>query len=125
MSGISDYAELKLLDHVTGRAAFTLPSGMWIKLHTGDPGEAGTANPAGETTRKPTTWSAAAAGAIATSAALAWTNVSTAETYSHWSGWDTVGPAGGNCLWKGALSSPATVGVGDNFDITALTLTLD
>jgi len=122
---ISDYAELKMLDHATGRAAWTVPTGMWIKLHTADPGEAGTTAPAGETTRKATTFSAAAAGAIATSAALAWTNVSTAETYSHWSAWDTVGPAGGNCIWTGQLSSPATVGIGDNFDITALTLTLD
>jgi hypothetical protein len=122
---ISNYAELKILDHVTGRAAFTIPTNTYVKLHTGDPGEDCTGSPAGETTRKVATWAAAGSGSIAISATLSWTNVSTAETYSHWSLWDTVGPAGGNPLWSGALSSNATVAIGDNFDITALTLSLD
>ena len=41
---ISNYAELKILDHTTGTASWTAPSGVYLKLHTGDPGEAGTSN---------------------------------------------------------------------------------
>jgi hypothetical protein len=120
---ISNYAELKILDHTTGRAAWTAPSGVYIKLHTGDPGEEGTSNAATEATRKVVTFSAAASGSIASSATVEWTNVSTTETYSHWSLWDAS--TSGNCLWSGALSSSAAVTAGDTFQITSLTLSLD
>jgi hypothetical protein len=120
---ISNYAELKLLDHVTGRAAFTIPTNVYLKLHTGDPGEDATSNAATETTRKVTSWSAASSGSIATSALVEWTNVSTTETYTHWSMWDAS--TDGNALWSGALSASAAVTSGDTFQITALTLSLD
>ena len=120
---ISNYAELKLLDHVTGRASFTMPTNVYVKLHTSDAGENGTTGAATETTRKVVAWSAAASGSIASSATLEWTNVSTTETYSHWSMWDAS--TSGNCLWTGALSASAAVTAGDTFQITTLTLTLD
>lgn len=120
---ISNYAELKILDHTTGRASWTAPSTVYVKLHTGDPGEDGTGNAATETTRKSVSWSAASSGSIASSATLEWTNVSTTETYSHWSLWDNS--TAGNCLWSGALSSSAAVTAGDTFQITSLTLSLD
>ena len=120
---ISNYAELKILDHTTGTASWTAPSGVYLKLHTGDPGEAGTSNAATETTRKVVTFSAAASGSISSAATVEWTNVSTTETYSHWSLWDAS--TSGNCLWTGALSSSAAVTAGDTFQITSLTLSLD
>jgi hypothetical protein len=120
---ISNYAELKILDHTTGTTSWTMPSGVYIKLHTGDPGEAGTSNAATETTRKVVTFSAAASGSISSAATVEWTNVSTTETYSHWSLWDAS--TSGNCLWTGALSSSAAVTAGDTFQITSLTLSLD
>lgn len=120
---ISNYAELKILDHTTGRAAWTIPSNVYVKLHTGDAGEDGTSNAATETTRKVAAWSAASSGSIATSATLEWTNVAATETYSHWSLWDAL--SSGNCLWTGALSSSAAVTAGDTFQITSLTLSLD
>jgi len=120
---ISNYAELKILDHTTGTASWTMPSGVYVKLHTGDPGEAGTSNAATEATRKVITFSAAASGSIASAATIEWTNVSTTETYSHWSLWDAS--TSGNCLWTGALSSSAAVTAGDTFQITSLTLSLD
>lgn len=120
---ISNYAELKILDHLTGRAAWTAPTTVYIKLHTGDAGEDGTTNAATNATRQSAAWSAAATGSIATSATISWTNVSTTETYSHWSAWDAS--TGGNCLWTGSLSSSAAVTAGDTFQITSLTLSLD
>lgn len=120
---ISNYAELKILDHTTGRAAWTAPTTVYLKLHTGDPGEDGTSNAATETSRKSVSWSAASSGSIGSSATVEWTNVSTTETYSHWSLWDNS--TAGNCLWSGALSSSAAVTAGDTFQITSITLSLD
>ena len=120
---ISNYAELKLLEHVTGKTSFTMPSNVYLKLHTGDPGEDATSNAAAETSRKETAWASAASGSIATSATVEWVNVSTTETYTHWSMWDAS--TSGNPLWSGALSAAAAVTAGDTFQITSLTLSLD
>ena len=120
---ISNYAELKILEHTTGKTAWTMPTNVYVKLHLGDPGEAATSNAASETTRKVAAWATAASGSIATSATLEWTNVAATETYSHWSLWDDV--SAGNALWSGALSTSAAVTAGDTFQITSLTLSLD
>lgn len=118
---ISNYAENMLLDTLRNQS-FAVAN-TYVKLHTGDPGEAGTNNAATEATRKVVTWSAASSGSMATSGTAEWTNVSTTETYSHWSLWDAS--TSGNCLWTGALSSSAAVTAGDTFQITSLTLSLD
>ena len=120
---ISNYAELKILEHTTGKTAWTMPTNVYVKLHLGDPGEAATSNAAVEDTRKSAAWATAASGAIATSATLEWTSVSTTETYSHWSMWDDL--TAGNALWSGALATSAAVTAGDTFQITTLTLSLD
>ena len=120
---ISNYAELKILEHTTGKTAWTIPTNVYIKLHTADAGEAGTSSAASETTRKVAAWATASSGSIATSATLEWTNVAATETYTHWSMWDAS--TAGNCLWTGALSSSAAVTAGDTFQITSLTLSLD
>lgn len=120
---ISNYAELKILDHTTGRSAWTIPTNVYVKLHTADPGENATTAAASETTRKVAAWSVAASGAIVTSATIEWTNVSTTEVYTHWSLWDDL--TAGNALWTGALSASASVTAGDTFQITSLTLSLD
>lgn len=118
---ISNYAELKFLDSLSG-TTFSAPA-TYVKLHTGDPGEAGTSNAATEATRQSVSWNAASSGSKSISAAATWTNVSTTETYTHWSLWDAS--SSGNCLWTGALSSSAAVTSGDTFQITSLTLSLD
>jgi hypothetical protein len=120
---ISNYAELKILEHTTGKTAWTMPTTVYVKLHTADPGEDGTTAAATNTSRQAASWASASSGSIATSATITWTNVSTTETYSHWSLWDAS--TAGNCLWTGALSTSAAVTAGDTFQITSLTLTLD
>lgn len=118
---ISNYLENAYLN--TLRNTSLAVANVYVKLHTGDPGEAGTSNAATETTRKLISFSAASGGSMASSATVEWTNVSTTETYTHWSLWDSL--TTGNCLWAGALSSSAAVTAGDTFQITSLTLTLD
>lgn len=118
---ISNYGELAFLN--TLRNTSFAVAQPYVKLHTGDPGEDGTNNAATESTRKSVSFSAASSGSMASSATVTWTNVSTTETYSHWSLWDAS--SSGNCLWTGAFSSSASVTAGDTFQITSLTLTLD
>lgn len=104
-----------MLDAWAGRAAYT-QTDVWVKLHTGDPGAAGTSNAATNTARQQVTFGAAAAsGTISNTAAVEWTNVSTTEVYSHVSFW-TASSAG---TFKGSddLSSTASVTAGDTFRI--------
>jgi hypothetical protein len=124
---ISNYLEEAWLKTIRGGGNgtnFTAPAAVYAKLHTGDPGEDGTSSAAGETTRQAVTFGAPTnpGGVMSLASGGAWTNVSTAETYSHISLWDD--PAAGNCLGSGALTAPKTVAIGDNFTLTALTYTL-
>lgn len=110
------------LNALCRNVAWTQPAAFYVKLHTGDPGSAGTANAAGNTTRKLAAFGAASAGSLTTSGDLAWTAVGTAETYSHVSFWDAV--TGGNFLGSDALDVARTVAIGDNFTIAAGSLTV-
>lgn len=121
---ISTFGELAFLDALFNNDAVQ-EADRFIKLHIGDPGEAGTGNPAAETTRKSITSAAAVAGTFTSVNALQWTNVAATETYSHVSIWDDV--AAGNCWWYGAMAASKAVTAGDNFEfaIGELTVSLD
>lgn len=121
---ISNYAESALLDALFNNTSLAVAA-RYVKLHTGDPGENGTASAAGETTRKSVTGAAAVSGTFTSVNDLIWTNVSTSETYSHISLWDHV--SAGNCLWTGALSASKAVNAGDTFTIVTagLVVSLD
>lgn len=112
-----------ILDALCRSVAYSDPAGFFLKLHTGDPGAAGTSNAAGETTRQSVTFSAASGGAITNSADVAWTNVSTTETYSHWSAWSAS--TGGTFLCSDALNVAKAVTAGDNFTIPTGDLDID
>lgn len=122
---VSNYLEDKLLDLVFNATSYAGQSTVYVKLHTGDPGEAGTGNAAGETTRQAATFGSSSSGSVANDADIVWTNVSTSETYSHISLWDNA--TVGNHLWYGALTAPKAVTAGDNFSIAtgSLTVSLD
>lgn len=114
---ISNYGENQLLG--------TVPSPIFVKLHTGDPGEDCTSNAAATTLRKSVTLAAASSGSRASSADGLWSSVANAETISHVSLWDDL--SAGNPWWSGALAASKTLAVGDDFKIASgsLTLTLD
>jgi hypothetical protein len=86
----------------------------WIKLHTADPGSAGTSNAATETTRKQASWAASSGGATSNSGALTWTSVAGSEDYTHFSAWSasTAGTFG----FSGTVTANA-VTAGDTFTI--------
>lgn len=115
MGIFSDFVAHSWLDALARGVAFDNDE-VWVKLHLGDPGAAGTTNPAAETTRKQATFGAAASGrAISNTVAVEWTNVPSAETYSWVSMWSAS--TGGTFLGRDDLSSPAAVDVGDTFRI--------
>jgi hypothetical protein len=85
-----------------------------IKLHVGDPGAAGTSNPATETTRKSITCSGASGGTETNDNALAWTTVAGTEDYTHFSIWTHI--SAGSFKLSGTITA-ASVTAGDNFTI--------
>jgi hypothetical protein len=106
-----------MIDAFCGRADYT-QTDLWVKLHTGDPGAAGTNNAAAETDRIEGTFGAAAAsGAITNTAALEWAGVSNTENYTHVSLW--TASSGGTFKGSDDLSSTANMTAGDTFRIPA------
>lgn len=93
--------------------------GVFVKLHTADPGSAGTTAAAvGSTTRPAITWAAASSGAIAMNGtAPTWTNGGTSETLTHISFWDSA--TAGNFLGSAALSSSQAWASTNTFTLTA------
>ena len=121
-TGIAAAMANAALNALCRNVAWTQPVAFYVKLHTADPGAAGATAAAGNTTRVAATFGAASAGSLTTTGAVAWTNVSTAETYSHVSFWDAA--AAGTFLGSNALTTPRTVAVGDNFTIAIGSLTV-
>lgn len=126
---ISDYAELQILDAVFNADAFSVTN-VYIQLHTGTPGEAGTSNVATETTRKQITFGAAASGQVVSDASASWTDIAgpaapTTESISAISLWDAS--SAGNCLWAGNLTTAKDISDGDTltFATGAITVTLN
>lgn len=112
-----------MLDAFASGTTYSGNTQFWVKLHIGDPGAAGTSNPAAETTRKQAAFAAASAGSKATNADLTWDNVSTSETYSHVSYW--TASSGGTFLGSDDLSSTAVMVAGQTFRIPSGSLTLN
>lgn len=113
--GLSSTVANAVLNALCRNTTWTQPTAVWVKLHTGSPGAAGTTGAAGNTTRQQATFgTAAASGTIANTAAIAWTSVSTSETYTFFSAWDAS--TAGNFLFSGTVTAnPVTAG--DNFTI--------
>lgn len=125
MAGMSDTLENAILDLVFRAVAYTGNSTLYVKLHIGDPTDAGTGSPAAHTTRQAATFVAASGGATSNVAAITWTSMTANETISHISIWDAA--TAGVMKWSGPLTTPKTVAIGDDFTIPIgdLDITLD
>lgn len=111
-----------ILDHLRGGTAWTQPADIYIKLHTGDPGSAGTANASTVTTRSAATFGAASSGAIAlTGTDPSWSMTAT-ETISHISAHDAS--TSGDFLFSAALAASKAVVNGDTLTLTSLGVSL-
>jgi hypothetical protein len=92
---------------------------VYVKLHVGDPGAAGTANPSAVTTRNAITWAAPSGGSMALSALAAYA-MTTTETITHVSLWDAS--TAGNFLESAALTAGVPVINGSSLTWTSFTV---
>ena len=114
-TGLSSSLANALLDALCRSVAWTEPDALYVKLHVGDPGAAGTANAATETDRVQATFgTAASGGSISNTAALTWTGVAGSEDYTHFTTWDAS--SAGNFQFSGTVDANA-VTTGDDFTI--------
>ena len=118
-TGLSSYLANTFLDAVGNATAYSAAN-VYVKLHTGDPGANGTANAATETTRKEVTFAAASGGAIASDAAVTWTNIAGSEDATYFTAWDNV--SAGNFLFSGTITGNAYT-AGDTYTIPSGSLT--
>lgn len=93
---------------------------IWVQLHTGDPGAAGTANVSAVTDRHEATFDAPSGGVMELSAALAAWSMTTSETLRYVSLWDAE--TGGNFKRSIILLTGKDVVNGDTFTLNTLTL---
>ena len=113
--GLSAYLCNSWLDALANNTSYAVAQ-VYIKLHTGDPGAAGTANAATETTRKAASFGAATAGAINSDADISWTNIAGSQDASHFTAWDNL--TAGNFLFSGNITAnPYTAG--DTYTISS------
>lgn len=117
-------AWLNVLRGNSNGTTFTAPAVMAVKLHTADPGAAGTtAAAAGDTTRKAIGFNAASAGSMSlASAPAAWTNGGTTETLTHISVWDST--TVGSFYYSAALTASQSWANTNTFTLTSLTFAL-
>ncbi|AMW64112.1 head protein [Mycobacterium phage EvilGenius] len=103
-TGVSQYLANKLLDHAFRGVVYTPPTTIYAQFHTdaGDPGAAGTANISAGSTRKATTWNAAASGSIGMGGTPPETQLTATENLKFVSFWDA--PTGGNFLYSAQAS---------------------
>lgn len=119
-SGLVDAFLASLLND----SAFTAFGPVFVQLHVGAPGAAGTSNVAGESLRVSAGSNPAftgSGGSKTNSNAINWTSVSTAETYTHVSLWSAL--TAGTFLGSGAITANAVL-VGDNFSIPVSDITV-
>lgn len=128
MAGKSDYAEIKVLDHIFGNTAFAQPA-PYVALFTAAPSDAGGGTECVGTgyARQLGSFGNAAAGALANDSIVNFGTDTVGDygTLTHFGIYDAV--TLGNLLYWAALTTPKTPGAGDpvTFPIGNLTATED
>ena len=122
---MSDYLELKFLDHFTGTASTSAPSAVYLGLATGSIGDdaSGSELTGNNYSRKAITFASASSGSIASNANVefdpatgSWGDV------SHWGIFDAS--SSGNLLFHGSFTSAKTIASGDILKVASGSLTI-
>lgn len=119
-AGISSTTANAWLDALGRNVSYT-NAAVWVQLHTGEPGAAGTSNQATETSRKQVTFAAASGGSMASNAAVTWTNIAGSQTATRFSAWSAS--TSGTFLFSGSVTANAYT-AGDTFTIASGSLTV-
>ena len=125
MSAMSDYLENKVLDHVLGTTAYTMPTTVYVGLATASFGDdnSGTELSGGAYARQSIAFDAAASGTTDNTAAVDFP-VATANwgTISNYGLFDAS--SGGNLLIHGAFTSSKVIASGDILKVASGSLTI-
>lgn len=127
MSSFSDYAENKILDHITGKATFAAVT-CYVALFTANPTDSGGGTEANygsyaRVTTSASDWASASAGATSNAAAITFPScTSGSNTITGFGLYDNS--SGGNLLAYGTCSLSVSSGIAPYFPIGDLDLTL-
>tara|TARA_Y100001937_G_C7014076_1_gene282333 strand:- start:35 stop:421 length:387 start_codon:yes stop_codon:yes gene_type:complete len=125
MSAMSDYLELKFLDHFTGTASTSAPSAVYLGLSTASlqDDNSGTELTGNNYSRKAITFASASGGSIASNAAVEF-DAATGSwgSVSHFGIFDAA--SSGNLLFHGAFSAAKTIASGDVLKVASGSLTI-
>ena len=125
MSAMSDYLELKFLDHFTGTASTSAPSAVYLGLSTASLNDdnSGTELSGSGYTRKAITFASASSGSIANNSAVEFPAATGSwGTVSHFGIYDAS--SSGNLLFHGAFSASKTIASGDILKVASGSLTI-
>lgn len=115
--GLASATAASVLNAIFNATAYTGTSTPFVKLHLGDPGSAGTSNPANLTTRQALSVGAAAlvssVETVTSDAGMTWT-ASATETFTHFSVWDAN--SAGTFICSGTVTNGA-VNITDTFSV--------
>jgi hypothetical protein len=114
--GMSSALAVKILNHLRNNTTWTPPTTIYAKLHVGDPGANGTANPSAVTTRVAVTFALSGNTIIITGTPPSWT-MTTTETIQGVSFWDAS--TAGTFLWSSQLAVARPVIAADTPSLVA------
>lgn len=122
--GVSSTLANRWLDYSRGAGAPTAISGVFVQLHTANPGTAGTTAVSSVTTRPSITFGASSGGVITQSNTPSWASWAgtNGEVVTHVSIWDAS--SAGNFLFSIALTASKTVNTGDTLNLTSSSITI-
>ena len=125
MSALSDYAELKVLDHTLGTTAWSMPATVYLGLSVASMGDdaSGTELSGSGYARQSISFASASSGSASTDATVTSpTATGSWGSVGYWSLWDAS--SGGNMLMHGAFTTAKTVGNGDILRVNSGDLTI-
>jgi hypothetical protein len=120
-NGLAQAAGTNILNALGNATAYSVAQ-LYVQLHIGAPGGAGTANQATETSRKAVSFGVATGATMVNDAAFTWTNIAGSQTPTAFTAWDAA--TAGNFIFSGAVTSAAySAGNTLNFAAGSLTVT--
>jgi len=103
--------------------AYTTSGNVFVAIHTGAPGSAGTSNAsAGSSTRQSVTFGTASGGSISISGTPQWTNGGTSETITDISIWSAS--SSGTFICSGQLTSSQAWASGNILQLSSLSVAI-
>lgn len=126
MPGFSDYAEQQILQHAFGISSWTAQTAWHIKLHTGDPGEAGASNELAGNGYAPvnnTSWAWDSGNSRIKNSALVRFDDLPSATVTHISIHSAA--TAGNCLAMGALAVSKVVALDSSLEFAIDTIQIE